>query len=505
MECLEGVEKLDYPDYEVIVVDDGSSDATASIAAEFSFKVISTENRGLGAARNTGLAAATGEIVAYIDDDAFPDPDWLTYLAAAFTRSAHVGIGGPNIVPGDDADFAQCVARSPGGPVHVLLTDELAEHIPGCNMAFRRTALEAIGGFDECLTTAGDDVDVCWRLQARGWTLGFSAAAMVWHRRRSSFKAYWRQQRGYGKAEALLENKWPQKYNAVGHLRWMGRIYGSPHAYVPGRVQRVYHGAWGTAPFQSLDDRPPSLLASLLSMPESYLILFALLVISALGFVWSPLLWMLPAFTIAILAAFVQAITSARRVTLPRASSGRRARLLATTAFLHLIQPWARLWGRLRHGLTLWRGHGGSGLQAPVPRRPTAWSERWNSTEGWIKAIEVRVRSRGSQVFHGGPYDRWDFEVRGGTLGAVRVRMAIEEHGAGRQLLRFRLAPRVFPGFWPVACISALLTLTAARDGAILAAALLALPAAAVIYSAGKQCGTAAASALSAIRDLDER
>src|SRR5207244_2772333 len=168
--------------------------------------------------------AATGEIVAYIDDDAYPDPDWLTYLAAAFAGTSHVGVGGPNIAPPDDGRTAECVARAPGGPVHVLLSDSEAEHIPGCNMAFRKDRLEAIGGFDPRFRTAGDDVDVCWRLQARSWTLGFSAAAQVWHHPRRSVRAYWRQQRGYGRAEAMLERKWPEKYNGPGHVTWSGRV-----------------------------------------------------------------------------------------------------------------------------------------------------------------------------------------------------------------------------------------------------------------------------------------
>jgi len=80
------LQDVDYPDYEVIVVDDGSKDATSQIAREYGFRVISTENRGLSSARNTGMRAATGEIVAYLDDDAFPDPMWLRYLAQAFQR-----------------------------------------------------------------------------------------------------------------------------------------------------------------------------------------------------------------------------------------------------------------------------------------------------------------------------------------------------------------------------------------------------------------------------------
>jgi hypothetical protein len=93
------------------------------------------------------------------------------------------------------------------------IRDVQAEHIPGCNMAFRTANLRAIGGFDPQFRTAGDDVDVCWRLQERGWTLGFNPAAVVWHHRRASLRAYWRQQVGYGRAEALLERKWPGKYS----------------------------------------------------------------------------------------------------------------------------------------------------------------------------------------------------------------------------------------------------------------------------------------------------
>ena len=79
------------------------------------------------------------------------------------------------------------MAHAPGGPVHVLLSDEVAEHIPGCNMAYRLDRLRAIGGFDPRFRIAGDDVDICWRLQERGWTLGFSPAAVVWHHRRTIY------------------------------------------------------------------------------------------------------------------------------------------------------------------------------------------------------------------------------------------------------------------------------------------------------------------------------
>src|SRR5205807_3888849 len=140
-DCFEGLERLAYPDYEVIVVDDGSTDATAAIAREYDCRLIQTENRGLSNARNTGLKEATGEIVAYLDDDAYPDPHWLAYLAATFLSTSHAAVGGPNLAPPGDGPIAEGVARGPRGPVQVALSDCEGEHIAGCNMAFRTTAL----------------------------------------------------------------------------------------------------------------------------------------------------------------------------------------------------------------------------------------------------------------------------------------------------------------------------------------------------------------------------
>src|SRR5436309_5885335 len=290
-ECIEALSKLDYSDYEVIIVDDGSTDATAAIVGSYGdhgFRLIRTENCGLGSARNTGMEAATGEIVAYIDDDAYPDPHWLKFLATTFMSTDHAAVGGPNIPPHGDGPIADCVANAPGGPIHVLISDREAEHIPGCNMAFRKAALQAIGGFDPQFRVAGDDVDVCWRIQEKGWTLGFSAAAVVWHHRRNSIRAYLRQQRGYGKAEALLEQKWPEKYNVPGHLIWAGRIY-SPAMYAARRFRRIFHGVWGSALFQRVYQPAPGYLGLLPLMPEWYLTVACLAGLSVALVPWKPL------------------------------------------------------------------------------------------------------------------------------------------------------------------------------------------------------------------------
>ncbi|UCE48522.1 MAG: glycosyltransferase, partial [Phycisphaerales bacterium] len=129
-DTLDHLQELDYPDYEVIVVNDGSTDTTEAIASQYDVRLISVDNGGLSKARNLGMQAATGEIVAYIDDDAYPDPHWLWYLAYTFKTTNHAGVGGPNIQPQGDGPIAECVANAPGGPIHVLISDRQAEHVP---------------------------------------------------------------------------------------------------------------------------------------------------------------------------------------------------------------------------------------------------------------------------------------------------------------------------------------------------------------------------------------
>ena len=388
---------------------------TSEVAGEYGVRVITTKNEGLSSARNSGLNAATGEIVAYIDDDARPDPHWLTYLAHTFLTTDHAGVGGPNMAPVDDGRVASCVANSPGGPVHVLLTDRVAEHIPGCNMAFRKECLLAIGGFDPQFRIAGDDVDICWRIQQRGWTLGFSPAASVWHHRRNSVHAYWKQQRGYGKAEAMLEQKWPDKYNAAGHLNWTGRLYGKGITQMLGwRRGRIYHGTWGSALFQSVYEPAQVGWLSLPLMPEWYLVVLFLAGVCLLSFSWPPLLLALPLFAVSLCAPIVQAIMSAAKAQFPtHLSSAERIQLRALTGLLHLLQPLARLSGRLRYGLTPWR-RGAPALAAPVPHSFQVWSEKWGAPEDRLHAVEANLLTIGGAALRGGDYDRWDLKCEAG-------------------------------------------------------------------------------------------
>jgi O-antigen biosynthesis protein len=442
-DCLQGLVQLDYPAYEIIVVDDGSQDNTADLVRKYPVTLISTPNQGLSSARNTGLRHAQGEIVAYIDDDAYPDEHWLRYLGYEYTRSAHAGIGGPNIAPPEDGPIARCVANAPGGPVHVLVTDEIAEHIPGCNMSFRKAALLEIGGFDPVFHTAGDDVDICWRIQKAGYTIGFHPAAVVWHHRRNSLKTYWKQQKGYGKAEALLETKWPEKYNAFGHLAWCGRIYGNGCTLsLKLKKERIFHGTWGSALFQSVYQPAEGYLMALPLMPEWYLFAGLLATFASLGFLWQPLLMLWPLFTASLVVVVVQAAMSALKNASLGTDEKRNPKYTLLITLLHVIQPVARLYGRLKHGLSPWRSRG-SFIKGPftfVLRHKifTFWSEEWRAPEDWLQALEQHLMKLKCRVKRGGDFDQWDIEVRNGFFSCSYGLLTIEEHSGGKQLLRFR-------------------------------------------------------------------
>jgi O-antigen biosynthesis protein len=507
-ETLDALGRLHHPDVEAIVVDNGSTDATAEIvAAHPHVRLIRTPNRGLSAARNTGLRAATGEIVAYLDDDAYPDPQWLDYVALALRDGTHAGVGGPNLPIPRDGLVAECVANAPGGPVHVLLSDTVAEHIPGCNMAFRRDRLEAIGGFDEQFRVAGDDVDVCWRLQQRGWTLGFHPTAVVWHHRRGSVRRFWRQQRGYGRAEALLERAWPEKYNTPGHLAWGGRIYG--RGAVPLRRSRVYYGQFGSGAFQQGIEQPQSLLLALAGTPEWWLVLAALATTSALGLIAQPLLAAVPLLAVALALPLWQALTTGRRAATGRDVRDRplRRRLAggALTALLVLLQPAARLAGRIEGGLTPWRRGCRRGFRLPRTRVVSCWHQRWSPLAERVAALETALRAGGLRVRRADGCERWELHTAAGALGGVRLRAAVEEHGRGRQLVRVRVHPHVPRlGRWALGGLVAC-GLAAAAFGEWTTAAVAAVPLVLLLACATVECGAATAVALRAVRGLEER
>jgi GT2 family glycosyltransferase/sugar lactone lactonase YvrE len=471
-DCLAALERQSYPDYEIIVVNDGSRDATSAIARKYArVRVIDIPNGGLSAARNVGLAEAGGEIVAYTDADTRADRDWLTFLVQPFLNSDVVASGGPNVVPADDPKMAQCIARAPGGPTHVLLDDRIAEHVPGCNMAFRREALVSIGGFNPVYLRAGDDVDVCWRLQSRGWKIGFASAALVWHHHRASVKAYWRQQVGYGEGERWLMAHHPEKF-LDGRMLWHGRIY-SPLPFVRSLWgERVNAGVWGTAAFPSVYRADVHPFAFLPHSVKWQMVSLALVFAGALTHLATDHAW--AAGLLLVAGAVGLAATVAKNISYAARSNvdglrGSRLWYRAVVAYLHFLQPFARVAGQIRGILSPPQ------VALPVAERQTSrgprpslreamrallllsggvaedryWSETWTSAERVLGQLTDWLRrSRAVRVIEideGWAHDR-DVSVLAGRWAWIDVRALVEDHGAGRSLLRVgtHLRPTTF-------------------------------------------------------------
>lgn len=343
-ETLASLVAIDYPDYEVIYVDDGSTDDSLAIARRYQdrIRIIEQENRGLGVARNVGAEAATGDVVAYIDSDAYADSDWLRYLVLAMESNGAAAAGGPNLTPPTDGLMAQLIATCPGNPACVMTDDVQADHVAGVNMAFRRDALLSIGGFDPIHRKAGDDVDVCWRLLDASHRIAFAPAAIVWHHRRPSIRRYLKQQFGYGEAENQLERKHPERFNLGGYIRWRGRVYQAPRRSSSVCRPFVYHGTFGTAMFQTLYQRDASCLTVGPTMVHWHLLWLALLMIAPLY----P--WTLPLAGALALASVWVAVSHGIATLVPvRLSPVRRVQKVVVIALLHLVQPIVRFVGRI--------------------------------------------------------------------------------------------------------------------------------------------------------------
>lgn len=440
--CLASLRRLRYPSYEVVVVNDGSTDRTLEISQRYpECSLISQENKGLSVARNVGFEHASGEIVAYTDSDCVADPDWLTYLAYKFVHGGFVAVGGPNLPPPEDSAVAAYVAAAPGGPTHVLLDDEVAEHIPGCNMAFTKTALQEIGGFDPLHRAAGDDVDLCWRLQNQGHRIGFSPAAQVWHFRRNTIKAYLKQQMGYGQAEAQLYFKHPFRFNMLGQSQWIGRIYGDIGMSLLSARPVIYHGVFGRGLFQTLYEPSSSLLSYLPFTLEWNLIGFVLLIGSIVAG-QHQLVAGLP-----LLISVCAAAARASRAKVDSRFDGVIGRLLITA--LIYLGPLVRSMQRYLYRL---QGHSDAArIQFEEVSQPPSvqWLRRqfflsfWNETglekENLLHAVMEFLVPRKYMIAIDQGWNDHDVTIHRGLWARADLKVAVENHGGQKRLFRNRV------------------------------------------------------------------
>jgi hypothetical protein len=182
----------------------------------------------------------------------------------------------------------------------------------------------------------------------------------------------------------------------------------------------------------------------------------------------------------------------------------RRIGLRGVVALLHVLQPAARLLGRLSEGLAPWRARRIAGTATPRRRVLVQWFECWQPGKERVAGIEAAARRARARVVRGGPYDRWDLELAGGAIGSARLVVAVEEHGRGTQLLRCRVWPHVArSGSYPAVAL-ALLAGAGAFAQRWLATGVLSGLLAGLLFVTAWECASATGGVLSILEDTVE-
>ncbi|MFL6353171.1 MAG: glycosyltransferase family 2 protein [Bryobacteraceae bacterium] len=244
--CLETIQRLKFErPWELIIVDNGSTDATAVViqefvkAAPFPIFYVSQPKLGLGSARNAGLVAASGEILAFTDDDCYPAADFLSRVWSAF-EDPSLGYVTGRILLHDSADlpigtnastepvtFRRKSFINPGG-------------VQGANMAFRREVLDEIGGFDPLFGAGSlfpaEDLDAASRASAAGWSGQYCPDVVVHHhhgRRPPDSARMWKSYGlGIGACYMKLFLRGPERVRLLRFVCYVHRRDKSPRGFI---------------------------------------------------------------------------------------------------------------------------------------------------------------------------------------------------------------------------------------------------------------------------------
>jgi cellulose synthase/poly-beta-1,6-N-acetylglucosamine synthase-like glycosyltransferase len=209
--CIDSILNLNYPNYELIIVNDGSTDNTQKILEEYKdkIKIINTQGVGPSKARNLAVKQAKGELVAFTDSDCIVDKEWLNELVKCFKIEENLaGVGGEQLSPQDESNFGKIVnnfMHSIGIIEYVKDEKEVVftQHNPTCNSIYKKEVFEKLGGFKEGLWP-GEDVEFDYRVTKTGYKLLFNPKAIVYHYRPQNIKKFIKMMYKYGKVQGIL-------------------------------------------------------------------------------------------------------------------------------------------------------------------------------------------------------------------------------------------------------------------------------------------------------------
>jgi len=193
--CIQSLLRMNEKPLEIIVVDSSSTDSTSKLAKIYPIRYVSIQEKSLERARNTGLSQSKGDIVAFIDDDVVVDENWSTNILISYTNSKVGGVGGRIIPYGALVSYFVRTKKSETGKIYAdgLILGNFdvplpaaieVDHLPGCNMSFRKDLLVGVGGFDENFmgNSFREDADASLRIRRVGYKLVYQPRALVWHK-----------------------------------------------------------------------------------------------------------------------------------------------------------------------------------------------------------------------------------------------------------------------------------------------------------------------------------
>ena len=237
---LESLQNLDYDPkkVEVVVVDGNSKDKTREIVKKYPVKLVIENKKGINLARNMGIKNSNGEIIVFTDSDCIVPSNWVTKIVENFKDPQVSCVGGSAIAL--DNDFVSQYADNSIVRLMPVFKkrEELKQvkpffgHPAGCNMAFRRKAVEEVGFFDEQIQYGFDEVEFADRICRAGYKMVLDPEVSVWHKHRSTFGEFLKQNFQYGKGSGLVFKRKLMKDSVskwtfqaiVGFIAWLGIV-----------------------------------------------------------------------------------------------------------------------------------------------------------------------------------------------------------------------------------------------------------------------------------------